>query len=74
LRWLNIVTGVTAFKWSAGFGRFLQVSALASHWLEDCANFTPTQEEMTKISSYHYLSQRKLALIATNMLLRHWST
>jgi hypothetical protein len=26
-------------------GRFLQVSAYASHWLEDCANFTPTPEE-----------------------------
>jgi hypothetical protein len=29
-----------AFNWSAGFGTFLQVSALASHWLEDCANFS----------------------------------
>jgi len=26
---------------SAGFGTFLLVSALAFHWLEDCANFTP---------------------------------
>jgi hypothetical protein len=34
-----------AFYWSAGFGTFLQVSALASHWLEDFANFTPTPEE-----------------------------
>ncbi len=25
--------------WSAAFGTFLKVSALASHWLEDCANF-----------------------------------
>ena len=31
--------------WSAGCGTFLQVSALASHWLEDCANYTPTPEE-----------------------------
>jgi hypothetical protein len=36
--------------WSAGFGRFLQVSALASHWLEDCANFTPTPEENNNYS------------------------
>jgi hypothetical protein len=34
-----------ASYWSAGFGRFLQVSTLASHWLEDFANFTPTPEE-----------------------------
>ncbi len=38
LAWLIFL----AFYWPAGFGRFLQVSALASHWLEDCANFTPT--------------------------------
>jgi hypothetical protein len=32
--------------WSAGFGTFLQVSALPSHWLvEDCANFKATPEE-----------------------------
>ena len=30
---------------SAEFDRFLQVLTLASHWLEDCANFTPTPEE-----------------------------
>jgi hypothetical protein len=39
--------GFLAFNWSAGFGTFLQVSALASHWLEDCANFTATPEETT---------------------------
>jgi hypothetical protein len=37
----------------AGFGRFLQVSALASHWLEDCANFTPTLEENVLYSVNH---------------------
>jgi hypothetical protein len=25
-------------EWSAGFGTILQVSALASHWLESCAS------------------------------------
>jgi hypothetical protein len=36
---------VTCSYWSVEFlGHFLQVSALASHWLEDCANFTPTPE------------------------------
>ena len=40
-----------ASYWSAGFGRFLQVSALASHWLEDCANFTPTPEENDQYSA-----------------------
>ncbi len=34
--------GFLASYWSPGFGTFLQVSALASHWMEDCANFTPT--------------------------------
>jgi hypothetical protein len=33
---------VQVFYGSAGFGTFLQVSALASQWLDDCANFTPT--------------------------------
>jgi hypothetical protein len=51
LRWLNNVSGVLlnpgflASYWSAGFGRFLQVSTLASHWQQDCANFTPPPEE-----------------------------
>jgi hypothetical protein len=45
--------GFLAFNWSAGFGPFLQVSALASHWLEDCANFTPTQEENDQYSANH---------------------
>ncbi len=31
-----------------------QVSALTSHWLEDCANFTPTPEENEQYSANHY--------------------
>jgi hypothetical protein len=42
-----------AFNWSSGFGIFLPVSALASHWLEDCANFTPTPEENDQYSANH---------------------
>ncbi len=47
MRWLNVTDrvlspGFLVFNWSARFGTFLQVSALASHWMEDCANFTPT--------------------------------
>jgi len=42
--WRVPCSGILASYWSAaGFGiflRFLQV-ALASHWLEGCANFTP---------------------------------
>jgi hypothetical protein len=34
--------GFLASYCSAGFGRFLHVSALASHWLEVCANLMPT--------------------------------
>ncbi len=37
-----------ASYWSAGFGRFLQVSALSSDWLADCANFTLTPGENNK--------------------------
>jgi hypothetical protein len=33
------------------FGRFLLASALASHWLEDCANFMATLEENEKYSA-----------------------
>jgi hypothetical protein len=35
-------TGFLASYWTAVFGRFLQVSAVAYHWLED---FTPTPEK-----------------------------
>jgi hypothetical protein len=42
-----------ASDWSSGFGRFLQVSALASHWLKDCANFMPTPEENDQYNANH---------------------
>ncbi len=45
--------GFLASYWSAGFGRFLQVSFFASHWLEDCANFTPMPEENDHYSANH---------------------
>jgi hypothetical protein len=50
-RWLNNATdvvlspGFLAFYKSTRFGTFFLISALASHWLEDCAHFTPTPEE-----------------------------
>ncbi len=49
LCWLNNVRGVQLvhFFGSAGFGTFLQVSALASH----CANFTPKPEENDQYSA-----------------------
>ncbi len=37
--------GFLASYWLTGI--FLQVSVLATYWLEDCANFTPTLEENT---------------------------
>jgi hypothetical protein len=49
--------------WSAGFGTFLQVSALASYWLGDCANFTPTQivnRKSQKIYLVHKPQIRKM--------------
>jgi hypothetical protein len=39
-----LVQGSFAFNWSAGLGTFLQVLALASHWLKDCAKFSSTPE------------------------------
>ncbi len=33
------------------FGTFLQVLALASHWLEDCANCTPMAQENDQYSA-----------------------
>ncbi len=38
-----------ASYWSARYGRFLQVSAISSHWLADFANFTPIPGECGKI-------------------------
>jgi hypothetical protein len=43
--------GFLASYWSAGFGRFLQVSALAFHGLADWENFTPKPEENNKYSA-----------------------
>jgi hypothetical protein len=34
-----------------GLGRFFLLSAHASHWLEDCAWFTPTLEENDQYSA-----------------------
>ncbi len=36
-----------AFYWSSGFGRFLQVSTLASHWLKACAYLRHRRRETT---------------------------
>jgi hypothetical protein len=50
---LTMLTACTflASYWSAIFGRFLQVSALASHWLADCTNYTPTPGDNNKYSA-----------------------
>jgi hypothetical protein len=59
LRWLNNVSGAYLIQVSSlligpqEVGRFLQVSALASHWLEDCANFTPTPVENDQYRANH---------------------
>ena len=45
LRWHALSQSFLASYWSARFWILLQVSALASHWLEECANFTPMLEE-----------------------------
>ncbi len=43
--WRVLSPGFLASYWSAGFGTFLQVSAFASHWREDCANCTVHQRQ-----------------------------
>jgi hypothetical protein len=51
---MRVYAGLIMFLvsyWSAGYGTFLQVSALASQWLEDCANLTPTPEEENQYSA-----------------------
>ncbi len=56
---VNNVSGVYLVQasllliWPAGFGAFLHVSALASHWLEDCANFTPMAEVKDQYGANH---------------------
>jgi hypothetical protein len=57
------------FYWSTGFGRFLQLSALASHWLKDYANFTQTPEENDQYSvnqSYSAIHQQANPLLSIN--------
>jgi hypothetical protein len=57
LRWLNNVSGMYLVQVSLlligqqDFGRFLQVSALSSHWLADYANFTLTPRKNNKYSA-----------------------
>jgi hypothetical protein len=65
MQWLKNVSDVylvqvfVASYWSAGFGTYLQVSALASHWLEHCANFTPKQGGKQPIQRQPLLGQYK---------------
>jgi hypothetical protein len=59
LPWLNNATDVYSVQVSLlligqPFGPFLQESALASHWLKDCANVTPTPEENNQYSANHF--------------------
>ena len=44
---LSACPGFLASYWSAGFGTFLQVSALASHWLEGSVSVTLLRRKTT---------------------------
>ncbi len=66
---LALSPGFLASYWSAGFGTFLQVSALASNWLEDCANCTPTPEKNDKYIANH--SQCNTTSQCTNYSILH---
>jgi hypothetical protein len=72
LRWLYnaLSPGFLASYWSAGFGIGTGI-ALASHCLEDCANFTPTMEENDQYNANHshpvqYKHQAKLLFSMNN--------
>jgi hypothetical protein len=59
LRWLNNVSGVYLVKVSllliaSGAWDIPPIPTLASHWLDDCANFMPTQEENDQYSANHF--------------------
>ncbi len=49
---------------SVGFGRFLQVSALAFHWLADCANLR--QRRGKQLLSEQYKQQANILLSINN--------
>jgi hypothetical protein len=53
--------GFLGSYWSAGFGTFLQVSALASYWLEECAKCSSTPEENNKYTLLQGLLKMKLS-------------
>jgi hypothetical protein len=56
------------YYWSAGSGRFPQVSAIAFHWLEDCANFMPTPEDTTNTSP---TTLKAIQAVSQTTLLKH---
>jgi hypothetical protein len=56
--------GFLTSYWSARFWTFLQVSALTSHWLEDCANCKPTPEENYKFSAFVQYKQQAYPLLS----------
>jgi hypothetical protein len=45
--WLVLSPGFLDSYWSAGFGKFIYVSALASHWLETVQMVRQSQRKMT---------------------------
>jgi hypothetical protein len=45
--WLVLRPGFLDSYWSAGFGTFIRVSALASHWLETVQMVRQSQRKMT---------------------------
>jgi hypothetical protein len=55
----TLIPGFLASYWSAGFGTFLLVSALASHWLEDYANFNREKYTFSVIKSLDLLKNLK---------------
>jgi hypothetical protein len=58
-----------------GLGHFFRILTLASLWLEDCANFTPTPEENYQYSAkYVLLVQYKHASPSTFINVQLYST
>ncbi len=65
-QWRVLNPGFLASCWSAGLSRFLQISALASHWLADCANFTGKQQIQRQLLLVQYKQQANPLLSINN--------
>ncbi len=76
---MRVCVGNVVGVYLVQFSLFLQVSALASHWLEDCGNITPTPEENNQYTVQCQLllvpcySSKSIHFYQCTIILRLWS-